>query len=32
MKLFKLKASRASTIFDYDFILFGNEELCIENG
>jgi len=32
MKIHKLKASRQSTIFDYDFIIFGEEELCIENG
>jgi hypothetical protein len=32
MKLYRLKASRSSTVFDYDFILFGQEELCIENG
>jgi hypothetical protein len=29
MKLFKLKKGKDSIIYDYDFIIFGNEELCI---
>lgn len=32
MSVFPLKKGEASTKYDYDYILFGNEELCLEMG
>lgn len=30
--VYPLKPGKASTYYDWDFLLFGNEELCIESG
>jgi hypothetical protein len=30
MNTFKLKPAKRSTIYDCDYLIFGNEELCIE--
>ena len=32
MKVFDLRRGKSSTLYDRDFLIFGNEELCIEKG